>query len=411
MEHTFIALLAPYTRPSDLVVRSRLNYDVLVKISEYLETPGDRLSLALASRWHHFALGHTVYMHLSLWEMTKIDSLVRALLANEGWCSAIIYMTVLFPPSHTTARCTRGHYVSKESYYARRQNLTEGVFVILKLASRLRFLSMSRFGEDSYVQSNMINTWLRGPYSFQLKSLALEASQGTLAFLKHQHQLVHLTLWPGAEYTELSQLSRLPIRLPHLQTLWATPWWCSLILPYSSVQHIGLLSDDPTVDEDATWKDYLDDLIAAGGYSAATSIALEYRELFRDREHTDLPKYGKAFPSITRLGVRLPLMASICIESLEETLDCAKILVKRYADSLLPTVNELVFLRPQDIGLGSYVEQHQIVQIAGDYREDELLNTLQALLPSLKHIDLAKTCYRRAAKENAWHSCPRICSY
>ncbi|KAG8776823.1 hypothetical protein FRC12_000685 [Ceratobasidium sp. 428] len=309
---------APHTRTSDLIVQPRLNYDVLVKISEqYLETPGDKLSLALASRWHYFALGHTVYTHLSLWEMTNIDSLVRALLANEGSCSAVIYMTVLFPPSHTTARCTRGHYVSKESYYARRQNLTEGVFVILKLASRLRFLSMSLFGEDSYVQSNMINTWLCDPYSFRLKSLALEASQSTPAFLKHQHQLVQLTLRPGAEYTELSQVSRSPISLPHLQKLWATPWWCSLILPLSpSVQHIGLLSDGSIPERDTTsWKDYLDDLIAAGGYSAATSIALEYRELFHDREHTDLPQYGKAFPSITRLGVRLPLMASICIVS------------------------------------------------------------------------------------------------
>ncbi|KAG9098074.1 hypothetical protein FS749_004751 [Ceratobasidium sp. UAMH 11750] len=377
-----------------------------MKISEHLFTSGDRLALAMTSRWHYAALGHTVYTHLSLSKETKIDLLVKALLADENRCKAILHLSVLFPLSHTVARLATGKYMTKESYYGHRQNLTEGVFIVLKLAHNLKALDIPCFGQDSYVQWGMINTWLRDPYSFKLKYLSLHAVPGALTFLERQTQLIQLTLLPGVEYAQLPPLPVSPISLPRLRTLWATPWWCGTILPYSPVQSFGLLRDDWNPAEHMIWHNCVDGLIKIGVHKTITSLTLTYEIVFWGDELVDLYRYEGAFPNVTRLGVT----SGLELLHFEDTLENAKRLAKHYTRPLWTTVHELVFLLQED-NRPNPLNQRCSIGPAGRDSEVELLVTLEGLFSGLKHVDFANRHYSKAAEGGTWDEHPRVCRY
>ncbi|KAG8776822.1 hypothetical protein FRC12_000684, partial [Ceratobasidium sp. 428] len=201
---------------SSSVVHSRLNHDVLVKISEYLLTIGDKLALAMTSRCSYNTLGHTIYTYLTLSQKTKIDSLVGALVANKTRCNAVTDIDVSFPLTYYAAKLM-GEDLTEEVYNTRQQRFAEGVFVILKLAAYLKCLHIPNFGEPA--QSSMVNKSLQDPYSFHLRSLSIRSAEGTLAFLQRQRQLTQLTLVPSIQPTELPELPKSSLNFSCLKEL------------------------------------------------------------------------------------------------------------------------------------------------------------------------------------------------
>ncbi|KAG8700362.1 hypothetical protein FRC09_006010 [Ceratobasidium sp. 395] len=395
---------------SSSVAHSRLNHDVVVKISEYLLTTGDKLALAMTSRWNYNMLGHTIYTYLILSRNTKIDSLVGALVANKARCNVVTDMNVTFPLPYYAAKLI-GENLTEEAYNTRQQRFTEGIFIILKLAAYLKCLHIPNFGESA--QSSMVNKWLQDPYSFHLRSLSIQTAEGTAAFLERQHQLAQLTLVPSIEPTELPEPPKSSLNFPCLKELWAAPWWCSFILPSAPVQSIVLLRDESIPQEDTAWSDCVEVLIAVGGHKTITSLALPYELLFIfwDIEQlVDLSQYAKAFPNATKLGVLPPGLGAGYFDDTESALDGAKRLVDIYAKLPFPAVRELVFLRPEDGLPNPYSEPYQVQQIGEDCEAD-LLATLEILLPSLKHVDFMRNCYRKIAEGDTWDVCSRACQY
>ncbi|KAG9114450.1 hypothetical protein FRC07_007643 [Ceratobasidium sp. 392] len=258
------------------------------------------MALATTSRWHYVILGHTVYTHLKISGETKVDVLTRALLADQARCIAILDVEVSFPLPCYIAQIDDDN-LTEEIYKAQQKKFAKEVFAILQLAPCLKYLYIPSFVE--YSQGKVVSECLQSLYSFQLHTLSIQAAEGTFAFVERQRQLVQLTLLPGIAYPRLPLRSRSSINLPRLQTLWAQHRWCSVILPSSPVQSVGLLRDSSTPEEGAIWQDILRELIEAGGHKTVTSLNLDHESLFRDKQPIDLCLYGKAFPNITKLGV------------------------------------------------------------------------------------------------------------
>ncbi|KAG8697106.1 hypothetical protein FRC08_006733 [Ceratobasidium sp. 394] len=206
---------APVTVPG-----TQIDRDVLLNISEHLFTPGDRLALAMTSRWHYSALIRVVYTYINLSQGIKVASLVEQLLGNEVLCSGVHHVDIVFPPAY---RSSHRDIAKSTAYYSQRQKFVEGTFVVLKLATRLKTLSMHHFTGDSYAQLDLLGEGLHDIYPFNLKHLSAQTVPGTLSFVERQTQLEHLVLFPVIEYTSTPRPSVSPISLPRLHTLWAPP--------------------------------------------------------------------------------------------------------------------------------------------------------------------------------------------
>ncbi|QRW12779.1 hypothetical protein RhiLY_11778 [Ceratobasidium sp. AG-Ba] len=318
-----------------------LDSDVLLKIVEQLEYPGDKLSLLLTSRWHYAALGCALYRRINLYVKCKIDLLVRTLLGDDVRSNAILYLDVMFPPGHRFDRHFGGD-ITKEFYYARRRTLVEGTFLVLKLAPRLKCLNISNFGRDSYMPWSTIAFWLQDPYSFGLRHLSLPAVDGTLKFLEQQTGLIELDLLPDTEHTTFPQLSTSMLKLPQLRKLWAAPQWCSFIVPRSPLEYLGLLEDASSEDRLA-WENCVYNLAETGGHETLKSLTLTYESVFGDNSFIDLLDYKHAFPQVTRLSLILPGFKCDRFENTEKSWQHAEHLAQRYAEPLWSSVKELIF--------------------------------------------------------------------
>ncbi|QRV84146.1 hypothetical protein RhiJN_12162 [Ceratobasidium sp. AG-Ba] len=385
-----------------------LDSDVLLKIVEQLEYPGDKLSLLLTSRWHYAALGCALYRRINLYVKCKIDLLVRTLLGDDVRSNAILYLDVMFPPGHRFDRHFGGD-ITKEFYYARRRTLVEGTFLVLKLAPRLKCLNISNFGRDSYMPWSTIAFWLQDPYSFGLRHLSLPAVDGTLKFLEQQTGLIELDLLPDTEHTTFPQLSTSMLKLPQLRKLWAAPQWCSFIVPRSPLEYLGLLEDASSEDRLA-WENCVYNLAETGGHETLKSLTLTYESVFGDNSFIDLLDYKHAFPQVTRLSLILPGFKCDRFENTEKSWQHAEHLAQRYAEPLWSSVKELIFLRPGDDWPNPHIRPYS-VQRAGRDCTPALLNTLEVLFPDLGHVDLTEKCYRKTGVGKVWYCSLRICQY
>ncbi|KAG9119274.1 hypothetical protein FRC07_005766, partial [Ceratobasidium sp. 392] len=199
--------------------------------------------------------------------------------------------------------------MTRESYYARRQNFVEGAFIVLKLATQLKSLFMHHYSHDSYAQMDILSECMHDVYPFGLKSLSTQTFNGTSDFLGQQTQLERLVLFPS----HIKRINRLAlttasIALPQLRTLWATSWWGSLILPQSPIRTFGLLyagANELQEKEDTTWRTVFRNLAESGGHAFVNSLVLPYEGLFWDHgpQVLDQELYGKAFPRVTKLCI------------------------------------------------------------------------------------------------------------
>ncbi|KAG8780481.1 hypothetical protein FRC12_022974 [Ceratobasidium sp. 428] len=285
----------------------KLNEDILLCISGYLTTSRDKLVLALLCRWHYLVLKCTPFTYLVLSQDVQLKSLATQLAADQGRRDSVLHLDATFPSLFKPVRKSPS---DEDAHYSREQTFIDEVFHVLRLCRRLKslYIHNTRCG---YVRWDKLSAYMYDLYPFCLRSLSLTQSiDGTVEFVRDQAQVNQLVLFSSARIKnndpDTEPTLPLPIILPQLRVLWATPWWSRLILPNSSVKSFGLLHDGCRVDERHALRTMINSLIDDGGHPTVKCLTLPYEDFLWDHETIDLHQYGAAFPNTGKLCVTLP---------------------------------------------------------------------------------------------------------
>ncbi|KAG8768609.1 hypothetical protein FRC12_005459, partial [Ceratobasidium sp. 428] len=288
--------------------------DILLNISEYLCTPGEKLALAAVSRWFYAVLKYTPYVYPILSQKFNLDSLLARLPGNEELCTKIQHLDIIYPSRFdpNAFKCENHH---KRTLHATGDKIAmQKINIVLKLATQLKSLRVYNLFSASHVAwLEPLIACMRGSYTFTLKSLLIARPiTGTLRFVQSQNLLSELAIFSDAAGFDPPPESDAPppqpptISLPYLCSLWATPWWSCAILLQSPVRRFGLLHDNSSEDERRTCRRVIKSLVNIGGHPTVECLALTHEDFFWDHQTVSLNQYGQAFPNATKLYIILP---------------------------------------------------------------------------------------------------------
>ena len=209
-------LESPYKTFQTPFASSRcLNSDVWLRISEYLFTSGDRLALALISRWHYLVLGHTAYTHIVASQELKLTLLIATLGSNTQRCNAIFHLDVVFPPEQGYLNTSK---IPVVLWRSNEPNLTRDALVVLKLALNLKSLFLKN-PRGYYPNPDIIDKLICDPCLFRLQCFSsVYTTKGTLDFVRNQTELTELVVLSDVNDL-LHAESSSPMTLSRLHTL------------------------------------------------------------------------------------------------------------------------------------------------------------------------------------------------